>query len=79
MQFGSWWQISWSYITFFLHLQLNFVARNNKYLAEILLPTAILKFDDISGGNSEILSELLMQLRSPPKPKPRSVYKTDVL
>lgn len=55
------------------------MARNNKYLAEILLPTAILKFDEVSNGSTELLSELLHQLRSPPKPKPRSVYKTDVL
>lgn len=64
---------------FSIIFQLNFVARNHQYLAEILLPTAILKYDEIGGGNSELLSELLMQLRSPPKPKPRSVYKTDVL
>lgn len=58
---------------------LNFVARNQKYLADVLLPIAISKFEKLSGSKSEILNGLLSQLRSPPVPKPRSVYKTDVL
>lgn len=63
----------------FFIFQLNFVSRNNNYLTEVLLPIAIVKYESTSGDRSELLAELLMQLRAPPKPKPRSVYKTDVI
>lgn len=63
----------------FFIFQLNFVSRNSNYLSDVLLPVAMKKYDEISGGRSDLLSELSMQLRGPPKPKPRSVYKTDVI
>lgn len=55
------------------------MSRNSNYLSDVLLPVAMKKYDEISGGRSDLLSELSMQLRGPPKPKPRSVYKTDVI
>lgn len=60
-------------------MQLNFVSKNNAYLVDTLLPVAISKYQKVSGGKCEILAALLNQLRGPPKPKPRSIYKTDVL
>lgn len=60
-------------------MQLNFVSKNNAYLVDTLLPVAIAKYQKISGSKCEILTGLLNQLRGPPKPKPRSIYKTDVL
>lgn len=60
-------------------LQLNFVSKNNSYLLESLLPVAISKYQKLSGSKCDLVIELLNQLRGPPKPKPRSIYKTDVL
>lgn len=57
----------------------NFIAKNKVYMAEVLLPIAIGRFEKISDKKPDLLVELQMQLRGPPKPKPRSVYKTDVL
>ncbi|KAJ6634747.1 Exocyst complex component 8 [Pseudolycoriella hygida] len=57
----------------------NFVTRNKSYLGSVLLPIAIKKFEATCNGRSEMLSELEKQLRGPPKPKPRNVYKTDVI
>ncbi len=62
-----------------LILQPNFVTRNKSYLSNVLLPIAIKKFEITCGGKSELLFELDKQLRGPPKPKPRNVYKTDVI
>lgn len=62
-----------------LYLQLNFVTKNKSYLAEVLLTTAIEKFERISDHKCIMLAELHQQLRGPPRPKPRNVYKTDVL
>lgn len=62
-----------------ISVDLNFVARNKNYLTDVILPNAIEKFEKLSGSKCEILNELYLQLKGPPKPKPRSVYKTDVL
>jgi exocyst complex component 8 len=43
------------------------------------LTAAIEKFEMISDHKSVALVELQQQLRGVPKPKPRNVYKTDVL
>lgn len=59
--------------------QLNFVSKNRTYLVEVLLTAAIAKFEKTSDHKSIALVELQHQLRGPPKPKPRNVYKTDVL
>lgn len=59
--------------------QLNFVSKNKSYLVEVLLTSAIGKFETISDHKSVILVELQQSLKGPPKPKPRNVYKTDVL
>lgn len=59
--------------------QLNFVTKNKTYLTDVLLTTAIAKFEKISDHKSVVLVELQQQLRGPPKPRPRNVYKTDVL
>ena len=70
-------------------LQLNFVARNKSYLSDVLLPISMNKFQNCSNGKCELLNELLQQVQQSssssggktlmPKPKPRSIYKTDVL
>ncbi|CAD7093646.1 unnamed protein product [Hermetia illucens] len=60
-------------------VDLNFVSRNKSYLVEELLPVAVKKFEKLSGRKNEVLSDVHLQLRGPPKPKPRSVYQTDVL
>lgn len=60
-------------------MQLNFVSKNSTFLLETLLPIAMSKYQKVSGCRCELLAELMMQLRGPPKPKPRSIYKTDVL
>lgn len=60
-------------------LQPNFVSRNKSYLSGVLLPIAIKKFETTCSGKSELLCEMEKQLRGPPKPKPRNVYKTDVI
>lgn len=46
---------------------------------DVLLTAGIEKFEKISDHKSIALVELQLQLRGPPKPKPRNVYKTDVL
>ncbi|XP_058450299.1 exocyst complex component 8 isoform X2 [Malaya genurostris] len=60
-------------------IDLNFVSKNKTYMSEVLLPIAINQFKKNSGKTPDILVELQLQLRGPPKPKPRSVYKTDVI
>ncbi|XP_053693594.1 exocyst complex component 8 [Sabethes cyaneus] len=60
-------------------IDLNFVCKNKTYMCEVLLPIAIAHFTKISTKRPDLLTELQLQLRGPPKPKPRSVYKTDVL
>lgn len=55
------------------------MAKNKTYMSEVLLPIAIARFEKISDKKPDLLAELQLQLRGPPKPKPRSVYKTDVL
>lgn len=62
-----------------MSVDLNFIAKNKVYMAEVLLPIAIGRFEKISNQKPDQLVELQMQLRGPPKPKPRSVYKTEVL
>uniref|UniRef100_A0A8D8KW38 Exocyst complex component 8 n=3 Tax=Culex pipiens TaxID=7175 RepID=A0A8D8KW38_CULPI len=62
-----------------MNVDLNFVAKNKTYMSEVLLPIAIARFEKISDKKPDLLAELQLQLRGPPKPKPRSVYKTDVL
>jgi ABC-type siderophore export system fused ATPase/permease subunit len=62
---------------FIVIFQLNFVAKNKAYLAEVLLSTAIEKFEQISDHKSHLLTELQGQLKAP-KPKPRNVYKIDL-
>ncbi|XP_035896855.1 exocyst complex component 8 [Anopheles stephensi] len=63
-----------------LNADLNFVAKNKTYMAEVLLPIAMKRFERIAGKKPDLLMELHAQLRTvPPKPKPRSVYQTDVL
>uniref|UniRef100_A0A1Q3F7J3 Exocyst complex component 8 n=1 Tax=Culex tarsalis TaxID=7177 RepID=A0A1Q3F7J3_CULTA len=62
-----------------MNVDLNFVAKNKTYMSEVLLPIAIARFEKISDKKPDLLVELQLQLRGPPKPKPRSVYKTDVL
>lgn len=59
------------------------MARNKSYLSDVLLPIAMAKFQNYSNGKCELLNELLQQVQSnknqAPKPKPRSIYKTDVI
>uniref|UniRef100_A0A182Q8X3 Exocyst component Exo84 C-terminal domain-containing protein n=1 Tax=Anopheles farauti TaxID=69004 RepID=A0A182Q8X3_9DIPT len=64
-----------------MNADMNFVAKNKSYMAEVLLPVAMSRFERIAGKKPELLAELHAQLRAtvPPKPKPRSVYQTDVL
>ncbi|XP_053681091.1 exocyst complex component 8 [Anopheles nili] len=63
-----------------LNADMNFVAKNKTYMAEVLLPIAMGRFERITGKKPDLLAELHVQLRMvPPKPKPRSVYQTDVL
>lgn len=57
----------------------NFVVKNKKYLVENLLVTAFDRYEKYSGVKSEILMDVYHQLGTIPKPKPRSVYHTDVL
>lgn len=59
--------------------QLNFVTKNKTYLLDILLTAAIEKFERVSDHKSVLLVDLQQQLRGPPKPKPRNLYKTDVI
>uniref|UniRef100_A0A0K8TTL2 Exocyst complex component 8 n=1 Tax=Tabanus bromius TaxID=304241 RepID=A0A0K8TTL2_TABBR len=62
-----------------MSVDLNFVARNKTYLLDVLLPIAINKFEKISGLQNEALILIANKSKGPPKPKPRSVYQTDVL
>uniref|UniRef100_A0A182J9I1 Exocyst component Exo84 C-terminal domain-containing protein n=1 Tax=Anopheles atroparvus TaxID=41427 RepID=A0A182J9I1_ANOAO len=66
-----------------LNADMNFVAKNKTYMVEVLLQTAMGRFERIADKKPELLAELHVQLRTaavaPPKPKPRSVYQTDVL
>ncbi|EAT37589.1 AAEL010432-PA [Aedes aegypti] len=62
-----------------MSVDLNFIAKNKVYMGEVLLPIAIARFEKISDKKPDLLMELQLQLRGPPKPKPRSVYQTDVL
>ncbi|XP_050083794.1 exocyst complex component 8 [Anopheles aquasalis] len=63
-----------------LNADIKFVAKNKTYMVEVLLPIAMNRFERIAGKKPELLAELQVQLRTvPPKPKPRSVYQTDVL
>ncbi|XP_019542955.3 exocyst complex component 8 [Aedes albopictus] len=62
-----------------MSVDLNFIAKNKIYMGDVLLPIAIARFEKISDKKPELLMELQLQLRGPPKPKPRSVYQTDVL
>lgn len=63
-----------------LSLQLNFVSKNKAYLTEALLPVAAVHFETYSGSSSDVLRELHQShSRGPPKPKPRSIYQTDVI
>lgn len=62
-----------------MSVDLNFIAKNKVYMGEVLLPIAITRFEKISDKKPDLLMELQLQLRGPPKPKPRSVYQTDVL
>ncbi|XP_052868771.1 exocyst complex component 8 [Anopheles cruzii] len=63
-----------------LNADMKFVAKNKTYMVEVLLPIAMNRFERIAGKKPELLLELQAQLRTvPPKPKPRSVYQTDVL
>lgn len=58
------------------------MARNKSYLSDVLLPIAMAKFQNYSNAKCELLSDLLQMLQNknqPPKPKPRSIYKTDVI
>lgn len=59
--------------------QPNFVAKNKSYLMEVLLPVSAQRFEKISGSSSEVLKELMVQSRGAPKPKPRSIYQTEVI
>lgn len=68
-----------NFLVFLSLLQPNFVTRNKSYLGSVLLPIAIKKFETTCGGKSELLCEMEKQLRGAPKPKPRNVYKTDVI
>ncbi|XP_055375200.1 exocyst complex component 8 [Condylostylus longicornis] len=61
-------------------VDLNFVTKNKNYLLQELLPTAIDKYEKISGRRNDFLCELRAQFGGgPPKPKPRSIYQTDVI
>ncbi|KAG5671753.1 hypothetical protein PVAND_001932 [Polypedilum vanderplanki] len=59
------------------NVDLNFVTKNKVYLVDVLLSTAITKFEQISQHKSTLLIELQTQLKAP-KPKPRNVYKVDL-
>lgn len=63
----------------FSSFQLNFVSRNKAYLAETLLPVAVAHFERISESSPDSLRDLMQQSRGPPKPKPRSIYQTEVI
>ncbi|XP_055716486.1 exocyst complex component 8 [Phlebotomus papatasi] len=63
-------------------IDLNFVSRNKQFLVEKILPAAIELFESTSGRNCELLPELKVlaaKTGAAPKPKPRSIYQTDVL
>ncbi|XP_055607993.1 exocyst complex component 8 [Uranotaenia lowii] len=60
-------------------VDLNFVSKNKAYMVDVLLPNAVERFEKISGQRPDLLAEVPTLLRGPPKPKPRSVYKTDVI
>ncbi|GAB0097961.1 Exocyst complex component 8 [Sergentomyia squamirostris] len=63
-------------------IDLNFVSKNKKFLVEEILPAAIDLFESTSGRSAELLPELKglsVKTGQPPKPKPRSIYQTDVL
>ena len=62
-----------------ISVDLNFVSKNKHYLTDVLMPIAIGRFEEISGKKCDALTELMLQLKGPPKPKPRSIYKTEVL
>lgn len=68
-----------SIITKLIPFQLNFVTKNKSYLTDTLLPVATQRFEKISGCSSEILKDLMVQSRGPPKPKPRSIYQTELI
>lgn len=67
--------LHFTHFSFVLVFQLNFVSRNSSYLLDTLLPVVIARYEQISGSRNELLAKL----RMPPKPKPRSIYKTDVI
>lgn len=48
-------------------------------MAEVLLKTAVSRYNATSNKIPNLLMEVEKQLSGPPKPKPRSIYKTDVL
>uniref|UniRef100_A0A6B2EBB1 Putative exocyst complex subunit n=1 Tax=Phlebotomus kandelakii TaxID=1109342 RepID=A0A6B2EBB1_9DIPT len=63
-------------------IDLNFVSRNKQFLLDQVLPAAIALFESTSGRSCEQLPELkalASKTGNPPKPKPRSIYQTDVL
>ncbi|XP_055691156.1 exocyst complex component 8 [Lutzomyia longipalpis] len=63
-------------------IDLNFVSRNKLFLVEKVLPAAIALFETTSGRTCELLPELkglAGKTGQPPKPKPRSIYQTEVL
>jgi exocyst complex component 8 len=62
-----------------MNVDLNFVSKNKTYLVDVLLTTAMKKFGKITGQNSGVLLDLQTQLKGPPKPKPRSIYKTEII
>lgn len=60
-------------------VDMNFVSKNKTYLTEVLLKTAVVRYESICKKTPQQLIGLQQQLSGPPKPKPRSIYKTDVL
>ncbi|XP_059621396.1 exocyst complex component 8 [Phlebotomus argentipes] len=63
-------------------IDLNFVSRNKQFLVDRVLPAAIALFESTSGRSCELLPELkalATKTGNAPKPKPRSIYQTDVL
>uniref|UniRef100_A0A1L8DVZ4 Putative exocyst complex subunit n=1 Tax=Nyssomyia neivai TaxID=330878 RepID=A0A1L8DVZ4_9DIPT len=63
-------------------IDLNFVSRNKQFLLEKVLPAGISLFESTSGRACELLPELknlTTKTGQPPKPKPRSIYQTEVL
>lgn len=48
-------------------------------MVNVLLKVAITKFSLISGKTPTLLIDAGNQILGPPKPKPRSIYKTEIL